>query len=139
MRQLVTSNVEIAHLTKFPVYLWLGSEEVLTDSQLKAMVQYAKSLSEAIEKSTEQRKSMAPEPTQSSTVTSSAQHVKTPQAANAPDLSDAIVKLFNDFDVKETSHHLVISHLDLHICDDIHAKEKGNLTPDYFGFCTDQV
>ena len=28
------------------------------------MVQYAKSLSEAIEKSTEQRKSMAPEPTQ---------------------------------------------------------------------------
>ncbi|XP_076776068.1 bridge-like lipid transfer protein family member 3B isoform X3 [Arvicanthis niloticus] len=97
---------------------------VLTDSQLKAMVQYAKSLSEAIEKSTEQRKSMAPEPTQSSAVTSSAQHVKTPQAANAPDLSDAIVKLFNDFDVKETSHHLVISHLDLHICDDIHAKEK---------------
>uniref|UniRef100_A0A2K6FJV3 Bridge-like lipid transfer protein family member 3B n=1 Tax=Propithecus coquereli TaxID=379532 RepID=A0A2K6FJV3_PROCO len=40
---------------------------VLTDSQLKAMVQYAKSLSEAIEKSTEQRKSMAPEPTQRET------------------------------------------------------------------------
>ncbi|OWK16938.1 UHRF1BP1L, partial [Cervus elaphus hippelaphus] len=40
---------------------------VLTDSQLKAMVQYAKSLSEAIEKSTEQRKSMAPEPAQVST------------------------------------------------------------------------
>nr|XP_045008609.1 UHRF1-binding protein 1-like isoform X1 [Jaculus jaculus] len=97
---------------------------VLTDSQLKAMVQYAKSLSEAIEKSTEQRKSLAPEPTQSSAVTPSAQHVKTPQASSAPDLNDAIVKLFNDFDVKETSHHLVISHLDLHICDDIHAKEK---------------
>ncbi|XP_008062871.1 UHRF1-binding protein 1-like [Carlito syrichta] len=97
---------------------------VLTDSQLKAMVQYAKSLSEAIEKSTEQRKSMAPEPTQSSAAVPSAQHVKTPQTSNAPDLSDAIVKLFNDFDVKETSHHLVISHLDLHICDDIHAKDK---------------
>uniref|UniRef100_A0A452T3J1 UHRF1 binding protein 1 like n=1 Tax=Ursus maritimus TaxID=29073 RepID=A0A452T3J1_URSMA len=97
---------------------------VLTDSQLKAMVQYAKSLSEAIEKSTEQRKSMAPEPTQSSTVAPSAQQVKTPQASNAPDLNDAIVKLFSDFDVRETSHHLVISHLDLHICDDIHAKEK---------------
>ncbi|XP_037701459.1 UHRF1-binding protein 1-like isoform X1 [Choloepus didactylus] len=97
---------------------------VLTDSQLKAMVQYAKSLSEAIEKSTEQRKSMAPEPTQSSTIASSIQQVKTPQTSNAPDLSDAIVKLFSDFDVKETSHHLVISHLDLHICDDIHAKEK---------------
>ncbi|XP_034499315.1 UHRF1-binding protein 1-like isoform X1 [Ailuropoda melanoleuca] len=97
---------------------------VLTDSQLKAMVQYAKSLSEAIEKSTEQRKSMAPEPTQSSTVAPSTHQVKTPQTSNAPDLNDAIVKLFNDFDVKETSHHLVISHLDLHICDDIHAKEK---------------
>lgn len=97
---------------------------VLTDSQLKAMVQYAKSLSEAIEKSTEQRKSMAPEPTQSSTAAPSTQQVKTPQTSNAPDLNDAIVKLFNDFDVKETSHHLVISHLDLHICDDIHAKEK---------------
>lgn len=34
---------------------------VLTDSQLKAMVQYAKSLSEAMEKSTQQRKSMATE------------------------------------------------------------------------------
>ncbi|KAF6340747.1 UHRF1 binding protein 1 like [Rhinolophus ferrumequinum] len=100
---------------------------VLTDSQLKAMVQYAKSLSEAIEKSTEQRKSMAPEPTQSSTVAPSTLQVKTPQTSNAPDLNDAIVKLFSDFDVKETSHHLVISHLDLHICDDIHAKEKGNL------------
>uniref|UniRef100_A0A2K5UFY1 Bridge-like lipid transfer protein family member 3B n=1 Tax=Macaca fascicularis TaxID=9541 RepID=A0A2K5UFY1_MACFA len=97
---------------------------VLTDSQLKAMVQYAKSLSEAIEKSTEQRKSMAPEPTQSSTVVASAQQVKTTQTSNAPDVNDAIVKLFSDFDVKETSHHLVISHLDLHICDDIHAKEK---------------
>ncbi|MXQ81230.1 hypothetical protein E5288_WYG005913 [Bos mutus] len=97
---------------------------VLTDSQLKAMVQYAKSLSEAIEKSTEQRKSMAPEPTQSSAVAPSTQHAKTPQTSNAPDLSDAIVKLFSDFDVKETSHHLVVSHLDLHICDDIHAKEK---------------
>lgn len=36
---------------------------VLTDSQLKAMVQYAKSLSEAIEKSAEQRKSLATEST----------------------------------------------------------------------------
>ncbi|XP_016078650.1 PREDICTED: UHRF1-binding protein 1-like isoform X1 [Miniopterus natalensis] len=97
---------------------------VLTDSQLKAMVQYAKSLSEAIEKSTEQRKSMASEPTQSSAAAPSMQQVKTSHTSNAPDLNDAIVKLFNDFDVKETSHHLVISHLDLHICDDIHAKEK---------------
>nr|XP_045221694.1 UHRF1-binding protein 1-like isoform X3 [Macaca fascicularis] len=60
----------------------------------------------------------------SSTVVASVQQVKTTQTSNAPDVNDAIVKLFNDFDVKETSHHLVISHLDLHICDDIHAKEK---------------
>lgn len=52
--------------------------------------------------------------------------MKAHQTAAAPDQNDAIVKLFNDFDVKETSYHLVISHLDLHICDDIHSKEKGN-------------
>lgn len=37
---------------------------VLTDSQLKAMVQYAKSLSEAMEKSALQRKSMATDSSQ---------------------------------------------------------------------------
>ncbi|XP_068794641.1 bridge-like lipid transfer protein family member 3B isoform X3 [Struthio camelus] len=99
---------------------------VLTDSQLKAMVQYAKSLSEAIEKSTEQRKSLASETAQSSAPAPSSQQVKAHQTTAAPDQNDAIVKLFNDFDVKETSHHLVISHLDLHICDDIHSKEKGD-------------
>ncbi|XP_014450678.1 bridge-like lipid transfer protein family member 3B isoform X1 [Alligator mississippiensis] len=99
---------------------------VLTDSQLKAMVQYAKSLSEAIEKSTEQRKSLASEPTQSSAPAPSSQQVKAHQMSATPDQNDAIVKLFNDFDVKETSHHLVISHLDLHICDDIQSKERAS-------------
>ncbi|XP_053108763.1 bridge-like lipid transfer protein family member 3B isoform X2 [Hemicordylus capensis] len=122
---------------------------VLTDSQLKAMVQYAKSLSEAIEKSDEQRKSLASEPTQSSIPAPSSQQVKTQQSSTVTDQNDAIVKLFNDFDVKETSYHLVISHLDLHICDDIHAKEKdanrrisggamqlsfSQLTVDYYPF-----
>ncbi|XP_062989772.1 bridge-like lipid transfer protein family member 3B isoform X2 [Elgaria multicarinata webbii] len=122
---------------------------VLTDSQLKAMVQYAKSLSEAIEKSAEQRKSLPSEPTQSSTPAPSSQQVKTQQSSAATDQNDAIVKLFNDFDVKETSYHLAISHLDLHICDDIHAKEKdanrrisggamqlsfSQLTVDYYPF-----
>lgn len=37
---------------------------VLTDSQLKAMMKYAESLSEAMEKSAQQRKSLAPEPLQ---------------------------------------------------------------------------
>ncbi|XP_020658966.3 bridge-like lipid transfer protein family member 3B isoform X1 [Pogona vitticeps] len=122
---------------------------VLTDSQLKAMVQYAKSLSEAIEKSAEQRKSLASEPTQSSTPAPSTQQVKTQQSSAAADQNDAIVKLFNEFDVKETSYHLAVSHLDLHICDDIHAKEKdanrrvsggamqlsfSQLTVDYYPF-----
>ncbi|XP_056373293.1 bridge-like lipid transfer protein family member 3B isoform X2 [Hyla sarda] len=97
---------------------------VLTDSQLKAMVQYAKSLSEAIEKSTAQRKSMAAsaEPAQSWTPPTSAQQIKTQQTS--AEQNQAILKLFQDFDVKETSYHLIISHLDLHICDDIHSKEK---------------
>ncbi|KAK9399808.1 UHRF1-binding protein 1-like [Crotalus adamanteus] len=97
---------------------------VLTDSQLKAMVQYAKSLSEAIEKSAEQRKSLASEPMQSSISGYNSQEMKTQQSSAAFDQNDAIVKLFNDFDVKETSYHLAISHLDLHICDDIYTKEK---------------
>ncbi|XP_041265745.1 UHRF1-binding protein 1-like isoform X4 [Onychostruthus taczanowskii] len=97
---------------------------VLTDSQLKAMVQYAKSLSEAIEKSAEQRKSLASETAQSSAPAPSSQQVKAHQTTAASDQNDAIVKLFNEYDVKETSYHLVISHLDLHICDDIHSKEK---------------
>ncbi|XP_068134420.1 bridge-like lipid transfer protein family member 3B [Hyperolius riggenbachi] len=99
---------------------------VLTDSQLKAMVQYAKSLTEAIEKSTEQRKSMAStrEPAQSWTPPTSTQQVKSQQPSTTPEQNQAILNLFRDFDVKETSYHLVISHLDLHICDDIHSKEK---------------
>lgn len=98
---------------------------VLTDSQLKAMVQFAKSLSEVMEKSAQQRKSMASEPTQSSTTTTSSQQVKAPQSTAPSDQNDAIVKMFNAFDVKETSHHLIITHLDLHICDDIHVKDRG--------------
>ncbi|KAG8537351.1 hypothetical protein GDO81_024675, partial [Engystomops pustulosus] len=52
------------------------------------------------------------------------QQVKTQQTTAAAEQNQAILKLFGDFDVKETSYHLVISHLDLHICDDIHTKEK---------------
>ncbi|CAN2390600.1 protein homodimerization activity, partial [Pristimantis euphronides] len=99
---------------------------VLTDSQLKAMVQYAKSLSEAIEKSTTQRKSMAAttQPAQSWTPPTSSQQVKTQQTPAVAEQNQAILKLFRDFDVKETSYHLIITHLDLHICDDIHSKER---------------
>ncbi|XP_069376264.1 bridge-like lipid transfer protein family member 3B isoform X2 [Paralichthys olivaceus] len=96
---------------------------VLTDSQLKAMVQYAKSLSEAMEKSAQQRKSMATED-QASSAPPTAQQVRTQQASTAADQTATMAKLFSAYDVCETSHHLQITHLDLHICDDIHAKDK---------------
>ncbi|XP_078275966.1 bridge-like lipid transfer protein family member 3B isoform X2 [Rhinoraja longicauda] len=98
---------------------------VLTDSQLKAMAQYSKSLSEVIEKSAQQRKSMASAPTQSATPVPVSQQIRTPQTTAAADQNDALAKLFNAFDVKETSYHLIISHLDLHVCDDIHVKERA--------------
>ncbi|XP_014063978.2 UHRF1-binding protein 1-like isoform X1 [Salmo salar] len=98
---------------------------VLTDSQLKAMVQYAKSLSEAMDKSAQQRKSMASED-QESSAPPSAQQVRSQQVSSgtAADQSATMANLFAAFDVCETSHHLQITHLDLHICDDIHAKDR---------------
>uniref|UniRef100_A0A8C2IAQ6 UHRF1 binding protein 1-like n=1 Tax=Cyprinus carpio TaxID=7962 RepID=A0A8C2IAQ6_CYPCA len=98
---------------------------VLTDSQLKAMVQYAKSLSEAMEKSAAQRKSMAPETTQVTPAPPSAQQVRTQQASATADQSASMARLFNAYDVRETSHHLQIKHLDLHICDDTIDKDRG--------------
>ncbi|XP_046715878.1 UHRF1-binding protein 1-like isoform X4 [Silurus meridionalis] len=98
---------------------------VLTDSQLKAMVQYAKSLSEAMEKSALQRKSMAQDSSQATTAPISAQQVHTQPASTTADPSASMAHLFNAFDVCETSHHLQVTHLDLHICDDIHAKDRG--------------
>uniref|UniRef100_A0A8C5C868 Chorein N-terminal domain-containing protein n=1 Tax=Gadus morhua TaxID=8049 RepID=A0A8C5C868_GADMO len=82
---------------------------VLTDSQLKAMVQYAKSLSEAMERSAQQRKSMASE-----------EQV----ATRTPTHTASMARLFSAYDVCETSHHLQITHLDLHICDDTHSPDK---------------
>ncbi|XP_061663109.1 UHRF1-binding protein 1-like isoform X2 [Syngnathoides biaculeatus] len=97
---------------------------VLTDSQLKAMVQYAKSLSEAMEKSAQQRKSLAAEE-QASPGPPSAQQARTQQTSTAAEQSATMAKLFSDYDVCETSHHLQITHLDLHVCDDIHAADKA--------------
>ncbi|XP_073670844.1 bridge-like lipid transfer protein family member 3B isoform X2 [Paramisgurnus dabryanus] len=98
---------------------------VLTDSQLKAMVQYAKSLSEVMEKSAAQRKSMAPDTTQVTPAPPSAQQVRTQQTSATADQSASMARLFSDYDVRETSHHLQITHLDLHICDDTNAKDRG--------------
>ncbi|XP_061108199.1 UHRF1-binding protein 1-like isoform X2 [Conger conger] len=97
---------------------------VLTDSQLKAMVQYAKSLSEAMERSAQQRKSTASETSDGAVAPPSAQQVRAQQTSSAADQNATIAKLFTAYDVRETSHHLQIAHLDLHICDDIHAKDR---------------
>uniref|UniRef100_A0A8C4Z9D3 Chorein N-terminal domain-containing protein n=1 Tax=Gadus morhua TaxID=8049 RepID=A0A8C4Z9D3_GADMO len=98
---------------------------VLTDSQLKAMVQYAKSLSEAMERSAQQRKSMASEEQVGSSPPPT-QQVRTAASSAAADQTASMARLFSAYDVCETSHHLQITHLDLHICDDTHSPDKGH-------------
>ena len=66
---------------------------------------------------------------QDSSAAPSAQQARTQQAAAAADQGASMARLFSDNDVCETSHHLQITHLDLHICDDIHAKDKGAALP----------
>ncbi|XP_077017652.1 bridge-like lipid transfer protein family member 3A isoform X2 [Tamandua tetradactyla] len=102
---------------------------VLTDSQLKAMMKYAESLSEAMEKSAQQRKSLAPEPVQITPPAPSAQQ-SWAQAfggsqSNSISSSSRLSQYFETFDVKESSYHLLISRLDLHICDDSQSREPG--------------
>ncbi|MBN3301641.1 UH1BL protein, partial [Amia calva] len=120
-RRMKDCNVVASKLILFlDDLLW-----VLTDSQLKAMVQYAKSLSEVMEKSAQQRKSMASESNQNPAPAPTSQQVRTQQTAAAADQNATNAKLFSSYDVQETSHHLQIKHLDLHICDDIHSKDRG--------------
>ncbi|NXU69272.1 URFB1 protein, partial [Horornis vulcanius] len=99
---------------------------VLTDSQLKAMMKYAESLSEAMEKSAQQRKSLAPESVQVSLdVGLPGKRTLSPFGAS-PNAS-SIGQYFDKHDMKESSYHLLISRLDLHICDDSHTRESGAL------------
>uniref|UniRef100_A0A8C5T3D7 UHRF1 binding protein 1 n=1 Tax=Malurus cyaneus samueli TaxID=2593467 RepID=A0A8C5T3D7_9PASS len=99
---------------------------VLTDSQLKAMMKYAESLSEAMEKSAQQRKSLAPESVQVTPPAPSAQQSWAQPFGAAPNAS-SIGQYFDKHDMKESSYHLLISRLDLHICDDSHTREHGML------------
>uniref|UniRef100_A0A2K6GKR4 Bridge-like lipid transfer protein family member 3A n=1 Tax=Propithecus coquereli TaxID=379532 RepID=A0A2K6GKR4_PROCO len=100
---------------------------VLTDSQLKAMMKYAESLSEAMEKSAQQRKSLAPEPVQTTPPAPSAQQswAQAFGGSQANSSSSRLSQYFEKFDVKESSYHLLISRLDLHICDDSQSREPG--------------
>ncbi|XP_071434559.1 bridge-like lipid transfer protein family member 3A isoform X1 [Pithys albifrons albifrons] len=99
---------------------------VLTDSQLKAMMKYAESLSEAMEKSAQQRKSLAPESVQVTPPAPSAQQSWAQPFGGSPSPS-SIGQYFDKHDMKESSYHLLISRLDLHLCDDSHAREAGAL------------
>ncbi|XP_043080665.1 UHRF1-binding protein 1 isoform X2 [Puntigrus tetrazona] len=92
---------------------------VLTDSQLKAIIHYAKSLSEAMEKSAQQRKSMAAETLQTAPPSPGLHSLWTepppPEAVGTP---GTLADYFDLHDVKESSYHTFISRLDLHICND---------------------
>ncbi|NXG43092.1 URFB1 protein, partial [Psilopogon haemacephalus] len=97
---------------------------VLTDSQLKAMMKYAESLSEAMEKSAQQRKSLAPESVQLTPPAPSTQQPwSQPPGASASSLG----QYFEKHDMRESSYHLLISRLDLHLCDDSHGRDAGTL------------
>ncbi|XP_004546313.1 bridge-like lipid transfer protein family member 3A [Maylandia zebra] len=102
---------------------------VLTDTQLKAIIHYAKSLSEAMEKSTQQRKSMAAESLQTAPPSPSLQSLWTePQPAPTGTPSN-ISQYFDLFDVKESSYHTFISRLDLHICNDSSSMDEDEPPP----------
>ncbi|KAK2825568.1 hypothetical protein Q7C36_019495 [Tachysurus vachellii] len=91
---------------------------VLTDSQLKAVIHYAKSLSEAMEKSAQQRKSMETAPT------SPGPRPPWPEPHPAPVATpNTLAEYFDLYDVKESSYHTFISRLDLHICNDSSSPE----------------
>ncbi|XP_075411617.1 bridge-like lipid transfer protein family member 3A [Tenrec ecaudatus] len=98
---------------------------VLTDSQLKAMMKYAESLSEAMEKSAQQRKSLAPEPVQITPPAPSAQQSWAHAFGGSQGGSSRLSQYFEKYDVKESSYHLLISRLDLHVCDDSQFREPG--------------
>uniref|UniRef100_A0A8C2H666 UHRF1 binding protein 1 n=1 Tax=Cyprinus carpio TaxID=7962 RepID=A0A8C2H666_CYPCA len=98
---------------------------VLTDSQLKAIIHYAKSLSEAMEKSGQQRKSMAAETLQTAPPSPGNHSLWTepppPETGGTP---GTLAQYFDLHDVKESSYHTFISRLDLHICNDS-SSESG--------------
>ncbi|XP_052018888.1 bridge-like lipid transfer protein family member 3A isoform X2 [Apodemus sylvaticus] len=110
---------------------------VLTDSQLKAMMKYAESLSEAMEKSAQQRKSLAPEPVQITPPAPSAQQTWAQAfgGSQGSSSSSRLSQYFEKFDVKESSYHLLISRLDLHICDDSQSREPGDSCKHWVRHC----
>ncbi|KAF7666995.1 hypothetical protein LDENG_00084380 [Lucifuga dentata] len=102
---------------------------VLTDSQLKAIIHYAKSLSEAMEKSAQQRKSMTVESLQTAPP-SPGLHTLWTETPPAPSGTPSnLSQYFDFFDVKESSYHTFISRLDLHICNDSSSMDTDEPPP----------
>ncbi|XP_063810977.1 bridge-like lipid transfer protein family member 3A isoform X2 [Pseudophryne corroboree] len=89
---------------------------VLTDSQLRALLSYTKSLSEAVQKSVRQRKEIGVEQVPSPTAP--------PPWSVSPShsSSSSIGQYFDKFDVKETSYHLLIARLEIHVCDECQTR-----------------
>ncbi|KAE8623372.1 hypothetical protein XENTR_v10005582 [Xenopus tropicalis] len=90
---------------------------VLTDSQLRALLSYTKSLSEAVQKSMRQRKNRGEEQATSSPTAPSLWPL-----TSLPSTASSLGQYFDKFDIKETSYHLLISRLDLHVCDESSPK-----------------
>ncbi|XP_013888456.1 UHRF1-binding protein 1 [Austrofundulus limnaeus] len=102
---------------------------VLTDSQLKAIIHYAKSLSEAMEKSAQQRKSMTAESLQTAPPSPSI-HSQWPEPPpSSTSTPNNISQYFDLYDIKESSCHTFISRLDLHICNDSSSMDEDEPPP----------
>ncbi|KAM9343073.1 bridge-like lipid transfer protein family member 3A [Pholidichthys leucotaenia] len=102
---------------------------VLTDSQLKAIIHYAKSLSEAMEKSAQQRKSMTAESLQTAPPSPGPQALWTEPSTGPPATPSNMSQYFDRFNVKESSYHTFISRLDLHICNDSSSVDEDEPPP----------
>ncbi|XP_053706359.1 bridge-like lipid transfer protein family member 3A [Synchiropus splendidus] len=102
---------------------------VLTDSQLKAIIHYAKSLSEAMEKSAQQRKSMTAESLQTAPPSPGLHSLWTEPPPAPPGTPNNMSQYFDTFDVKESSYHTFISRLDLHICNDSSSADEDEPPP----------
>ncbi|XP_023189085.1 UHRF1-binding protein 1 isoform X1 [Xiphophorus maculatus] len=102
---------------------------VLTDSQLKAIIHYAKSLSEAMEKSAQQRKSMTAESLQTAPPSPVIHSLWTEHPPSSTGTPNTISQYFELYDVKESSYHTFISRLDLHICNDSSSVDEDEPPP----------
>uniref|UniRef100_A0AAV2LZR6 UHRF1-binding protein 1 n=1 Tax=Knipowitschia caucasica TaxID=637954 RepID=A0AAV2LZR6_KNICA len=102
---------------------------VLTDSQLKAIIHYAKSLSEAMEKSAKQRKNMTAESMQASAASPGMHSIWTEPTPASTGSPNSMSQYFDLYDVKESSYHTFISRLDLHICNDSSSSDDDEPPP----------